>query len=85
MFGGINAKLLLATVPVIAIILILTYRSPLLWLLPLISVALALEFVMGLMYFLGKAGLTLNGMTLGILTVVVFGAGTDYALLLIAR
>jgi len=84
-FGGINTKLLIATVLVVALILILTYRSPFLWLLPLISVALALEFVMGLMYFLGRAGLTLNGMTIGILTVVVFGAGTDYALLLIAR
>ena len=39
----------------------------------------------GLVYLLAKAGLTVNGQSAGILTVLVFGAGTDYALLLIAR
>ena len=84
-FSGIDGKLLLVTVVVVAIILLLTYRSLLLWLIPLISVGFAAGLAQGLVYLLAKAGLVVNGQSAGILTVLVFGAGTDYALLLIAR
>jgi len=84
-FGDINSKLLLATVGIVTILLLLTYRSPFLWLLPLISVGLANQITSAAVYGVARAGLTVNGLSAGILTVLIFGAGTDYALLLIAR
>ncbi|MFZ2014808.1 MAG: MMPL family transporter [Nocardioides sp.] len=85
-FAGIDGKLLYATVIVVVVILLLTYRSPLLWLLPVISAGVALTTAQAVIYLLAKnAGLTVNGQSAGILTVLVFGAGTDYALLLVAR
>ena len=71
---------------VVALILLITYRSPILWVLPLIAVGVALTCTQGLLYLLAThAGLTVSGETQGVLTVLVFGAGTDYALLLTAR
>jgi len=85
-FAGIDTTLLLATVVVVVVILLLTYRSPVLWLLPVISAGVALFSAQGVIYLLAEhAGLTVNAQTNGILTVLVFGAGTDYALLLVAR
>jgi len=85
-FAGIDGKLLYSTVLVVVIILLLTYRSPLLWLLPVISAGVALTCAQAVIYLLAKhADLTVNGQSAGILTVLVFGAGTDYALLLVAR
>jgi RND superfamily putative drug exporter len=85
-FAGIDGKLLYSTIIVVVVILLLTYRSPLLWLLPVISAGVALMTAQGVIYLLAKnAGLTVNGQSQGILTVLVFGAGTDYALLLVAR
>ena len=67
-------------------ILLLTYRSPVLWLLPLITAGVRAHVAQAVIYLLAKnAGLTVNGQSAGILTVLVFGAGTDYALLLVAR
>jgi RND superfamily putative drug exporter len=85
-FGGIDGKLLYATLAVVILILLFTYRSPVLWLVPILSAVCALEISQGLVYLLAKyAGLTVNGQSQGILTVLVVGAGTDYALLLVAR
>jgi RND superfamily putative drug exporter len=85
-FEGIDGKLLYSTIIVVVVILLLTYRSPLLWLLPVISAAVALTCAQAVIYLLAKhADLTVNGQSAGILTVLVFGAGTDYALLLVAR
>ncbi len=85
-FEGLDGSLLLTTVIVVIIILLLTYRSPVLWLLPVISAGVALTSAQAVIYFLAKhADLTVNGQSQGILTVLVFGAGTDYALLLVAR
>ncbi|MEV4257453.1 MMPL family transporter [Spirillospora sp. NPDC049652] len=85
-FGGFDKTLLLITAAIVVLILLLTYRSPLLWMLPLICVFFALEAAQGVVYLLAAhAGLTVNGQAAFILTVLVFGAGTDYALLLIAR
>ena len=78
--------LLGVTVLVVAIILIVVYRSPFLWFFPLLSAGFALTTAQGAIYWLAKHDiLTLNGQSQGILTVLVFGAATDYALLLIAR
>ena len=71
---------------VVILILLFTYRSPMLWLLPVISAGVALTTAQGVIYLLAKyADLTVNGQSQGILTVLVFGAGTDYALLLVAQ
>jgi len=84
-FEGINATLLFATVALVFVLLILIYRSPIFWVLPLFAVLLAEGAVRGLGYGLTQAGVVINGQTGGILLVLVFGAGTDYALLLTAR
>jgi RND superfamily putative drug exporter len=85
-FGSIDTTLLLVTGIVVALILLVVYRSLFLWLVPLMSAGLAYTVAQGVLYLLAKhAGLTVNGQSQGILTVLVFGAGTDYALLLISR
>ncbi len=84
-FKGIDGTLLFAALGVVIIALLLTYRSPILWLLPVVSSGIALVAAQGVIYLLAKHGLTVNAQSAGILTVLVFGAGTDYALLLIAR
>ena len=85
-FGAIDTTLLGATALVVAIILIIVYRSPFLWLIPLIAAGFALSTASAIVYYLAKNDvLVLNGQSQGILTVLVFGAGTDYALLLVAR
>ncbi|MEV7235692.1 MMPL family transporter [Streptomyces sp. NPDC051020] len=74
------------TALVVVVILLFTYRSPLLPLLPLLTVGVALVTSEAVIYLLAKnAGLTVNKQTSFILTVLVFGAATDYALLLISR
>jgi RND superfamily putative drug exporter len=85
-FKGIDSSLLLGALAVVIVLLLITYRSPVLWLLPVISVGVALTTAEALIYLLAKhAGLTVNAQSAGILDVLVFGAGTDYALLLTAR
>jgi len=84
-FKGIDSTLLFAALAVVIVILLITYRSPVLWLLPVISAAVSLAAAQGIIYLLAKHGLTVNAQSAGILDVLVFGAGTDYALLLTAR
>ncbi|WP_445996884.1 MMPL family transporter [Okibacterium fritillariae] len=85
-FAGADVRLLLVTVIVVAVLLIVTYRSPVLWIVPLAVVGLA----DGLAGKVAKAaaesfGVTVDASISGILSVLVFGAGTNYALLLVAR
>jgi RND superfamily putative drug exporter len=86
-FAGANFTLLLATVIIVAVLLLITYRSPVLWLVPLTVIGVA-DGMAGQIapqlstFFLG---VTADGSITGILSVLVFGAGTNYALLLIAR
>ncbi|MEU5252264.1 MMPL family transporter [Streptomyces longwoodensis] len=85
-FEGIDSTLLLAAMGVVVVMLLITYRSPTLLVPPLLGVVAALFTAQALIYFLARhGGLTVNGQSAGILTVLVFGAGTDYALLLVAR
>lgn len=85
-FGEIDTTLLQTTLLVVALILIVVYRSPFLWILPLASALFALTTAGGIVYLLAKNDiLDLNGQSQGILFVLVIGAATDYALLLIAR
>ena len=85
-FGSLDSSLLLTTGLVVAIILIIVYRSPVLWILPLFSAGIALSFAGAVVYELAKHNIiALDGASQGILSVLVLGAATDYALLLIAR
>ncbi|MEN9305921.1 MAG: hypothetical protein RLY76_1189 [Actinomycetota bacterium] len=85
-FGSIDTRLLQTTLIVVAIILIVVYRSPILWIIPLFTAGTALGLATMIVYYLAKADvLDLNGQTQGILDVLVLGAATDYALLLISR
>jgi RND superfamily putative drug exporter len=84
-FGGINGTLLYAAALIVLILLIIIYRSPIFWAIPFFSVILAEGASRGAGYLLAEAGVTINGQTGGILPVLVFGAGTDYALLLVSR
>ena len=84
-FKGIDSTLLFATLAVVIVLLLLTYRSPTLWLLPIVSAGVALTIAEAVVYVLTQHGLTVNGQSGGILVVLVLGAGTDYALLLVAR
>src|SRR6266508_4397111 len=84
--SGFDSTLLYITAAIVIVILLLTYRSPVLWILPLACVIIALTAAQAVIYLLARhAGLTVNGQSAFILTVLVFGAGTDYALLLTAR
>ncbi|MGV9884583.1 MMPL family transporter [Streptomyces sp. NPDC003006] len=85
-FEGIDSTLLYSAAGIVVVILLLTYRSPTLLLAPLVAVIVALFTAQAFIYLLAEhADLTVNGQSAGILTVLVFGAGTDYALLLVAR
>ncbi|MGX7828703.1 MMPL family transporter [Actinokineospora sp. 24-640] len=85
-FGGIDGMLLLVTASVVALILIIVYRSPVLPLIVLTMAGLALSMAAAAVYLLADNDIiTLNGQSQGILFILVFGAATDYALLLIAR
>ncbi len=85
-FAGIDGTLLFAAGGVVILILLIVYRSPTLWIFPLFSAVVALGAASLIIYYLAKDNvLTLNGQSQGILDVLVLGAGTDYALLLVSR
>ena len=85
-FEGADFRLLAATALVVAVLLIVTYRSPVLWLVPLIIIGVADRVAALLVAKVGEAlDITVDGSTSGIVSVLVFGAGTNYALLLVSR
>jgi putative drug exporter of the RND superfamily len=84
-FEGINGTLLLAAVAIVLILLILIYRSPLFFWIPLIAVGFAEIATRSVGYLLTEVGVVVNGQSSSILSVLVLGAGTDYALLLVSR
>ncbi len=85
-FDGANIKLLGTTAAVVAILLLFTYRSPWLWIIPLVVVGLADRLaVVGAIEASKVLGIPVDDAGTGILSVLVFGAGTNYALLLVSR
>lgn len=85
-FDGANVKLLGTTAAVVAILLLFTYRSPWLWIIPLVVVGLADRLaVVGAIEASKVLGIPVDDAGTGILSVLVFGAGTNYALLLVSR
>ena len=85
-FDGVDTQVLLTTIIVVTLLLIITYRSPVLWLIPLMAVGAAALTAMATVYLLVKGtGIVINDQNSALLTILVFGVGTDYALLLISR
>jgi RND superfamily putative drug exporter len=84
-FRDIDARLLLASILLVIVLLAVIYRSPFFLWIPLIAVGLAEELTRALGYALTQLGVTVNGEAASILSVIVLGAGTNYALLLVAR
>lgn len=85
-FSGASVSLLLVTVIVVALLLLITYRSPILWIVPLVVVALADQLAGAIIAVVSRhIDVTFSQASTGIVEVLIFGAGTDYALLLIAR
>lgn len=85
-FDGADVRLLVTTALVVAILLLITYRSPWLWLVPLTVVGVADQVAaQALAIGTNVFGFPTDGAVTGITSVLVFGAGTNYALLVIAR
>ncbi|HMJ97349.1 MAG TPA: MMPL family transporter [Thermoleophilaceae bacterium] len=84
-FEGINGTLLLAAVTLVIVLLILIYRSPIFLFVPLAAVIFAEILARSLGYGLSELGVTINGQSSSIMSIMVLGAGTDYALLMVAR
>lgn len=77
--------LLLSTLVIVAVILLLVYCSPVLWLLPLVTATGAVELARAAAHGLAAVGLTVSYLSSAVLIVLVFGAASDYALLLVHR
>ncbi len=86
LFSQADVKLLIATVLLVLVLLILLYRSPVLAVLPLIVVGFAYGIISPTLGFLADKGwITADAQGVSIMTVLLFGAGTDYCLFLISR
>ncbi|MEU3747790.1 MULTISPECIES: MMPL family transporter [Streptomyces] len=85
-YGSLDGPLLYTTVAVVAVLLIVIYRSPFLWLVPLVVAGVADFLSMAVTYALHQGfDISVSGQSTGVMTILVFGAGTDYALLLVSR
>lgn len=84
-FENINGTLVAAALGLVIFLLIIIYRSPVFWFFPILAVVFAEIAARALGYGLTEVGVTVNGQSSSILSVLVIGAGTDYALLLVAR
>jgi RND superfamily putative drug exporter len=84
-FENINGTLLLAAVSLVIFLLILIYRSPIFLFIPLAAIIFAEMLARSVGYGLSELGVTINGQSSSIMSIMVLGAGTDYALLIVAR
>jgi putative drug exporter of the RND superfamily len=84
-FENINGTLVTVAMALVIVLLIAIYRSPFFWFFPILAVGIAEIMARGFGWAIAEAGVTVNGQSSSILSVLVIGAGTDYALLLVAR
>ena len=84
-FENINGTLLLAALTLVIVLLILIYRSPIFLFIPLAAVIFAEILSRSIGYGISELGVTINGQSSSIMSILVLGAGTDYALLIVAR
>ncbi|EAC7104490.1 MMPL family transporter [Listeria monocytogenes] len=86
LFKDADVSLLIGTVLLVLVFLLVIYRSPILALIPLIAVGFAYLVITPILGLLAKEGIiTYGSQGLSIMTVLLFGAGTDYCLFLISR
>ena len=86
LFKGADFRLLMATVLLVLVVLLLIYRSPLLAIIPLIGVGFAYSVTNPILGFMADQGwITVDSQAISIMTVLLFGAGTDYCLFLISH
>ena len=86
LFSKADTKLLMATVLLVLVLLIIIYRSPLLAVIPLIVVGLAYGIISPTLGFFADQGwIAKDSQAVSIMTVLLFGAGTDYCLFLISK
>jgi uncharacterized membrane protein YdfJ with MMPL/SSD domain len=85
-FLNADVKLLIGTVVLVLVLLLLIYRSPVLPFVPLVAVGFGYFVAGGVLALLAKAlDVTLSGQATSLMVILLFGAGTDYGLLLISR
>lgn len=86
LFEDADVSLLIATVILVLVFLLLIYRSPILALIPLVAVGFAYGVTSPLLGLMAREGwITVDSQAISIMTVLLFGAGTDYCLFLISR
>lgn len=85
-FSSGDRVLMLGTIVLVLVILLLVYRSPVLAILPLLAVGVAMQLAQSVGALLADAGvIEISSQTASIMTVLLFGVGTDYALIINAR
>jgi uncharacterized membrane protein YdfJ with MMPL/SSD domain len=85
-FDKIDFRVTLFTVLLVLVLLLVIYRSPALALLPLVGVGWTLLIAQGLAATLSdNANLVLTGQTTALMSVLLFGAGTDFTLFIVSR
>lgn len=86
LFENADVSLLIATVLLVLIFLLVIYRSPILALIPLVAVGFAYGLTSPILGKMAQEGwITVDSQAISIMTVLLFGAGTDYCLFLISR
>ena len=84
-FESADLALLLVTGLLVLVLLLIIYRSPLLALIPLVVVGISYTIASGVIKLFADAGMQVTSISTSLLAVLMFGAGTDYCLLLVAR
>jgi RND superfamily putative drug exporter len=84
-FADLDAKLLIATVLLVLVLLGLIYRAVLVALTPLLVVFFSYTVATALVYLYADSGASVSSNGTTILVVLMFGVGTDYSLLLVSR
>ncbi|MFB7467173.1 MMPL family transporter [Streptomyces sp. NPDC056224] len=85
-FGGIDGLLLGVALGAVLVILLAVYRSVLLPFVIILGAVFSLALACAVVYFLARHGIVrVDGQVQGILSILVIGASTDYALLFAAR
>lgn len=75
----------IATVLALLTILLMVYRNLLTMILPLITIGVSLVTAQGVVAGMGTLGLSVSSQTIVLLTAMLAGAGTDYAVFLVSR
>ena len=86
-FEQIDGLLLIVTIILVLVLLLVIYRSPIVAIVPLLCVGLVMQLSLSIIAFISENSsfLVVNGQSRGVMTVVLFGSGTDYCLFIASR